>query len=179
MCKILSNQISHYTCYIMPKRITSLRGLPPHHLPLRTFRGNVAAVAKVGNSASDLNGSKFGLWLTASRDECVTPLPTHGRYCIVLFLPYIDIHVISNLIFIVETTAIMTTTIPPVQNSTVKPGDDSSFNWDHLGNMMVGLLVHDVILVFIIALVLILMRFVCGYEYSSKQPSKKPMFSEA
>jgi len=63
-----------------------------------------------------------------------------------------------------------------------KPGDensDSSFNWDHLGNVMAGLVFHDLILVFVIALVLVILRFAIGYDCSSKQTMQHIKLSEA
>ena len=84
------------------------------------------------------------------------------------------------------TTATTTTTEPSEQNVTEpeKPGNpDSSFNWDHMGNVLAGLIFHDFLLVFIIVLVLIVLRFGFDFDFFRKDDAKKEnmkhMFSEA
>ena len=49
-----SDQMFHYTRYIMKKRVTSLRGPFPHHCARATQPlQNVAAVGTVGNTVCD------------------------------------------------------------------------------------------------------------------------------
>ena len=72
------NQIFHCTCYITPKRVTSLRrpiSASLHPGNTTHFEEILPPWRAVGNTASDLTGSKFEPQTSRSRDERVTARP--------------------------------------------------------------------------------------------------------
>ena len=77
------------------------------------------------------------------------------------------------------TTTTRTATTTTITEAPEEPGDDFSFNWDHFGNVVVGLMLHDFILICVVAVILLILRFVVGYNWFSKRPISSLNLSKA
>ena len=84
-----SNQIFHYTRWITPKRVTSLRGPSPHHCAQATqlLSKKCRSGGEPLATLSNLTGPRFKPQTSRSRDERVTARPT-GRLIDYIYIAY-------------------------------------------------------------------------------------------